>query len=153
MGRKLGLPADRVVTTVDRHANTSAASIPLALADAWVGGRIARGELLVLQGRPRLPFEKVLVFGLGRKADFSEAVFVAEVKHISSALEGLRVAHAVVELPGRPDGMIAPERAAELLVASITSEAHDSWALVEDAEGQKRLGAKLEADRRHTRRS
>ena len=117
----------------------------------FLGG--ARGELLVLQGRPRLPFEKVLVFGLGRKADFSEAVFVAEVKHISSALEGLRVAHAVVELPGRPDGMIAPERAAELLVASITSEAHDSWALVEDAEGQKRLGAKLEADRRHTRRS
>ena len=49
MGRKLGLPAERVVMTVDRHANTSAASIPLALADAWVGGRIARGELLVLE--------------------------------------------------------------------------------------------------------
>ena len=34
MGRKLGLPAERVVVTVDRHANTSAASVPLALAEA-----------------------------------------------------------------------------------------------------------------------
>ena len=31
MGRKLGLPPERVVVTVDRHANTSAASVPLAL--------------------------------------------------------------------------------------------------------------------------
>ena len=49
-GRKLGLPADRVVVTVDKHANTSAASIPLAL-DAAVGdGRIKRGDLLLLEG-------------------------------------------------------------------------------------------------------
>ncbi len=49
MGRKLGLPADRVVVTVDRHANTSAASIPLALAEAWRGGRMKRGDLVVLE--------------------------------------------------------------------------------------------------------
>jgi 3-oxoacyl-[acyl-carrier-protein] synthase-3 len=49
-GRKLGLPADRVVVTVDKHANTSAASIPLAL-DAAVGdGRIKKGDLLLLEG-------------------------------------------------------------------------------------------------------
>ena len=49
MGRKLGLSADRVVVTVDRHANTSAASIPLALAEAWHDGRMKRGDLLVLE--------------------------------------------------------------------------------------------------------
>ncbi len=49
MGRKLGLPAERVVVTVDRHANTSAASIPLALTEAWHGGRLRRGDLLVLE--------------------------------------------------------------------------------------------------------
>ncbi len=49
MGRKLGLPADRVVVTVDRHANTSAASIPLALAEAWHDGRMKPGDLLVLE--------------------------------------------------------------------------------------------------------
>jgi 3-oxoacyl-[acyl-carrier-protein] synthase-3 len=49
MGRKLGLPTDRVVITVDRHANTSAASIPLALAEARADGRIRRGDLVLLE--------------------------------------------------------------------------------------------------------
>src|SRR5271165_6341849 len=49
MGRKLGLAADRVVVTVDRHANTSAASVPLALAEAWHDGRIRRGDLVLLE--------------------------------------------------------------------------------------------------------
>ena len=49
MGRKLGLPPERVVVTVDRHANTSAASIPLALAEAWHAERLRRGDLLVLE--------------------------------------------------------------------------------------------------------
>jgi 3-oxoacyl-[acyl-carrier-protein] synthase-3 len=49
-GRKLGLPPERVVLTVDRHANTSAASIPLALETAVSDGRIKRGDLLLLEG-------------------------------------------------------------------------------------------------------
>jgi 3-oxoacyl-[acyl-carrier-protein] synthase-3 len=49
IGRKLGLPPDRVVVTVDRHANTSAASIPLALADAYRDGRIKRGHLVLME--------------------------------------------------------------------------------------------------------
>ncbi len=49
MGRKLGLPAERVVVTVDRHANTSAASIPLALAEASADGRLERGDLVVME--------------------------------------------------------------------------------------------------------
>jgi 3-oxoacyl-[acyl-carrier-protein] synthase-3 len=49
MGRKLGLPPERVVVTVDRHANTSAASVPLALAEAWRDGRIRRGDLVLLE--------------------------------------------------------------------------------------------------------
>src|SRR5271166_344898 len=49
IGRKLGLPGERVVVTVDRHANTSAASVPLALDEAWRDGRIRRGELLLLE--------------------------------------------------------------------------------------------------------
>ena len=49
-GRKLGLAPERVVVTVDRHANTSAASIPLALDTAVKDGRIKRGDLLLLEG-------------------------------------------------------------------------------------------------------
>ncbi|MEK7687799.1 MAG: beta-ketoacyl-ACP synthase III, partial [Pseudomonadota bacterium] len=49
-GRKLGLPPERVVVTVDRHANTSAASIPLALDTAVKDGRIKKNDLLLLEG-------------------------------------------------------------------------------------------------------
>jgi 3-oxoacyl-[acyl-carrier-protein] synthase-3 len=49
VGRKLGLPAERVVVTVDRHANTSAASIPLALTEALNDGRIVPGQLILLE--------------------------------------------------------------------------------------------------------
>ncbi len=49
MGRKLGLPPERVVITVDRHANTSAASVPLALAEACADGRIRKGDLVLME--------------------------------------------------------------------------------------------------------
>ena len=47
--RKFGIAPEKVVTTVDRHGNTSAASIPLALAVAVGDGRIKRGDLLLLE--------------------------------------------------------------------------------------------------------
>ncbi|MFZ5748573.1 MAG: beta-ketoacyl-ACP synthase III [Pseudomonadota bacterium] len=47
--RKLDLAPEKVVMTVDRHANTSAASVPLALDAAVRDGRIKRGDLLVLE--------------------------------------------------------------------------------------------------------
>lgn len=48
--RKLGIPAERVVITVDRHANTSAASVPLALDVAVRDGRVQAGQHVMLQG-------------------------------------------------------------------------------------------------------
>jgi len=47
--RKLGLPVEKFVITVDRHANTSAASIPLALDEAVRDGRIKKGDLVLLE--------------------------------------------------------------------------------------------------------
>jgi 3-oxoacyl-[acyl-carrier-protein] synthase-3 len=47
--RKLGLPAEKVVVTVDEHANTSAASVPLAFDTAIKDGRIKRGDIVVLE--------------------------------------------------------------------------------------------------------
>ena len=48
--KKLGMPMAQVVTTVDRHANTSAASIPLALDVAVRDGRICAGQHVLLEG-------------------------------------------------------------------------------------------------------
>jgi 3-oxoacyl-[acyl-carrier-protein] synthase III len=47
--RKLGLPREKVIVTVDQHANTSAASVPLALDVAVRDGRIKAGDLIVLE--------------------------------------------------------------------------------------------------------
>ncbi len=49
VARKLGIERDKVVVTVDRHANTSAASIPLALDEAIRDGRVKRGDLVLLE--------------------------------------------------------------------------------------------------------
>jgi 3-oxoacyl-[acyl-carrier-protein] synthase-3 len=48
--KKLKLPLERLIVTVDQHGNTSAASIPLALDHAVRGGRIQRGDTLMLEG-------------------------------------------------------------------------------------------------------
>ena len=48
-GKKLGLPVERVVITVDQHGNTSAASIPLAFDTAVRDGRIRRGQTLLME--------------------------------------------------------------------------------------------------------
>jgi 3-oxoacyl-[acyl-carrier-protein] synthase-3 len=47
--KKLGMTMDQVVVTVDKHGNTSAGSVPLALDEAVRSGKIKRGELLLLE--------------------------------------------------------------------------------------------------------
>ena len=47
--KKLGVPEDRIVITLDRHGNTSAASIPLAFDAAVKDGRIKRGQLILME--------------------------------------------------------------------------------------------------------
>ncbi|UJQ95644.1 beta-ketoacyl-ACP synthase III [Mariluticola halotolerans] len=48
-GRKLGIPAEKTIVTVDRHANTSAASVPLALREAVKDGRVNKGDLVMIE--------------------------------------------------------------------------------------------------------
>jgi 3-oxoacyl-[acyl-carrier-protein] synthase-3 len=49
VARRLAIPEDKVVVTVDRHGNTSAASVPLAFAAARADGRIKPGDLVLLE--------------------------------------------------------------------------------------------------------
>lgn len=48
VGKKLELPEDKVIVTVDHHGNTSAASIPLALSENFANGRLHKGDLVVI---------------------------------------------------------------------------------------------------------
>ena len=49
MAHRLKLPPEKVVYTIERHANTSAASVPLALAEAVTDGRIQRGQMVLME--------------------------------------------------------------------------------------------------------
>ena len=117
------------------------------LASGFVRGE--PGEVLLVPGKPHLPFEKVLLVGLGLRADFDEATFRLSVTRMASALEGLRVRRAVVELPGRGTAAIDAERAIILALECLGKEPeHDAWWLVEDAPAQKIIEQRVRSSQR-----
>lgn len=129
------------------------------LLDWRLAGRVSRlakesflkgeaGEVLCMQGRPRIPFDKVILLGAGARAEFDEAAYRKAILSLLVTLEGLHVKRAVVELPGRAGDAIAPERAAELVLeATRDSEAHDAWFLVEGAEAQAKITSRAQEGR------
>ena len=133
------------------------------LIDWRLGGRLsallragfltgARGEALLVPGKPHLPFEKVLVVGLGPRASFDEAAFRTAVVHIARALEGLRVRRAVVELPGRAAGAVEPREAITWTLECVgDSPEHDAWWLVEPPAAQKIIEERAADERRRVR--
>lgn len=133
------------------------------LLDWRLGGRLsallaagfatgAEGEALLVPGKPHLPYEKVLVIGLGARAGFGDATFRSAVTRIASALEGMHVRRAVVELPGRGSAAIDPEQAISLTLECLgTSPEHDAWWLVEDAASQKLVEQRAADERRRVR--
>ena len=121
--------------------------------EAFADGSV--GEIVCLQGRPRLPYEKVIVVGAGERAKFDEDVFRVAVAALLRTLEGLRVQRAVVELPGRATDQIAPERAAEIVLDAVRDsdahDAHDAWWLVEPPAAQAKIAARAIEERRRGR--
>jgi hypothetical protein len=114
------------------------------------------GEVLLLPGRPRLSFDKVLMFGAGPRVDFDEGVFARVIQHMLATIEGLCSRLAVVQLPGRQNDMITAERAADMLLEAAAREPHanqhDVWTLVESAEARKRITQHMIEERRRVRR-
>ena len=116
------------------------------LKSGFVVGQL--GEALLIPGKPHVPFEKVLVVGLGRREDFGDAPFREALLRITGALEGMRVRRAVVELPGRSTDAIEPERAIALMLDCVgSSPEHDAWWLVEDPAVEKRVDARIRGRR------
>jgi hypothetical protein len=133
------------------------------LLDWRLGGRLgaqlksgflrgSAGEALLVPGKPHVPFEKVLVVGLGPRAEFGEATFREALARIATTLEGLRIRRAVVELPGRTSSAIEPEAAITLTLDAISaSTEHDTWWLVEPPADQKRIELRAAEERRRVR--
>lgn len=133
------------------------------LLDWRLAGRLSRlakqaflvgeaGEVLAVPVRPRLPFDKVLVVGLGPRASFGEAIFEKALRRLFDTLSGLHVKKAIVELPGRGQDAIAPERAADVLF-DVLDEERDALVLVEDVDAQKKVEKQLHERRQRALRS
>jgi hypothetical protein len=115
--------------------------------------RGATGEVTMIPLRPKLPFDKALLFGLGERKSFDDGVFRSTVAHMLRAMEGLCARSAVVELPGRHTGAIAAEDAADMLLELAGGRPeHDVWTLIEPNEDQKKITARMTEQRRRDRR-
>lgn len=133
------------------------------LLDFRLAGRISRliqagyasgkvGEVLLIPGKPKLPFDKILLFGIGPRSEFNDPVFRSVLNKILRTLEGLRARTAVVELPGRHFDAISPERAADILLeAAGGQKEHDVWTLIEPAEAQRAITQHMIQERRRVR--
>lgn len=130
------------------------------LLDWRLAGRISRvmhqgfargrfGEVLLLPAKPRLPFDKVVLFGIGMGADFEERAYRQLIERMLTTLAGLRARTAVVELPGRHNDLIDAPRAVDILLEyAETRREHDVWTLVEPLHIQKILTQRLLQERR-----
>lgn len=133
------------------------------LVDWRLAGRISRllesefasgtlGEVVLVPGKPKLPFDKILLFGIGSRGDFNERVYRKVVEKMLSTLAGLQARTAVVELPGRHFDAIAPERAADILLECAGGrQEHDVWTLVEPQEAQRAVTQHMIQERRRVR--
>jgi hypothetical protein len=122
------------------------------MVNGFATGRL--GEVVLLTGKPKLPFDKVLCFGLGDKAGFDEVLYRTVLQRVLDTLLKLGARTAVVELPGRHFDGIAPERAADILLESVgTSRDHDSWTLIEPVDAQRVVTQHMIQERRRVRRA
>lgn len=134
-----------------------------ALCDWRLGGRLSRlmredfitgalGEVVMVPGKPKLAFDKIIVFGLGAKADFDKAAYATVIERVFTTLSQLRVRTAVVELPGRAEGLIDPIVAADVVLDEAERDADiDAWTLVEGLDARAAIEQHA-AERRRRRR-
>jgi hypothetical protein len=99
-----------------------------------------QGEVTLLPPRPRLPFDKLLLLGLGARGAFDETAYAEALRRTFGALSAMRTHSVALALPGRATGAIGAERAMTcLLEVSAAAEDQDELVLIEDVESQKAM--------------
>ena len=134
------------------------------LCDWRLGGRISAlqrrglvsgelGEVVMLPGKPRMSFDKLILFGAGPRAGFEEGAFREVVQRMLATMRGLCARVAVVELPGRHEGLIRAEEAADALLDCAGRDREDDvWTLVERSDGKQQITQHMIEQRRRVRR-
>jgi hypothetical protein len=134
------------------------------LCDWRLGGRISDlqrrglvtcelGEVVMIPCKPRMGFDKLILFGAGARSEFDEGTFREVASRMLATMAGLCTRVAVVELPGRHDGLIRAELAADVLLDCAGRERGDHvWTLVERSEGKQQITQHMIEQRRRVRR-
>ncbi len=161
--RKLDLAATEVLVACVSETERPPRGIA-GLIDFRLAGRISRlmaagditgklGEVSLVPGKPKLPFDKLVFFGVGDAAKVNERVFRSIVDKMLHCVTGLRARTAVVQLPGRYDNRIEPDRAADLLLERAAALPDlDSWTLVDVPEAARVVTQHMIQERRRVRR-
>ncbi|NUP09249.1 MAG: leucyl aminopeptidase [Polyangiaceae bacterium] len=156
------LDTEVLVATV--HSDVRPARGVVGLCDFRMGGRIskllrtgfvsgARGEVVMVPGKPFLSFDKILLFGAGPIAEMDLGRFDELVKSFYDRLARLRARVAVVELPGRAHGSIPPNDAGQAVLREAQRDREcDWWTLVESLDGRAVIEALVQEQRRRVRR-
>ena len=115
-----------------------------------IDGRV--GEVTLVPARPRLPFEKLVLFRMGQSGSFSESAFTACVENMFRTLTRSKVRASVLVLPGRARSLIEPARAMELFLGVANKHAeHDQVTLVDHADAERAMQPIVERERRRAR--
>ncbi|MBL8601821.1 MAG: leucyl aminopeptidase [Myxococcales bacterium] len=113
-------------------------------------GRVegALGEVTLVPGRPRLPFDKLLLVGCGAREDFDEAAHERVVLQLLRALEGLRLRSFAVSLPGRGAGVLGPAEAVRWFLRVLgDAPRFDEVMVLDEAESQRVMMPVVESER------
>jgi hypothetical protein len=130
------------------------------LADWRLAGRLSRlvkadrlsgrrNEVVMTPpARARLPFARLMLFGLGEQAGFDEGRYAAAVRRIRSVLERAGIRRYAVQPPGRATGLIAPRRALELWIETAKQDGLEhEVTVIESPSGQKEMQEALRGRR------
>jgi hypothetical protein len=111
------------------------------------------GESLLCPAGPRLPFERLLLVGVGPRDRFDDRAFELANSKVLAALMGLRVRNVAVSIPGRSVGLLAAEDAGRRFLAAIAAGADelDELALLDEPDALRAMAPGADAERRRQR--
>lgn len=125
-----------------------------ALSKLLLRGRVtgARGEVVLLPPRPKLPVDKLFLFGVGARGAFDAATLDATIAVALRTLSSTRVRTAAFVLPGRAAHLVEPAPAiTAFLAVAARHQDIDEITLVESSEAQREMEPVLEQERRRAR--
>lgn len=111
------------------------------------------GECTLCPAGPRLPFERLLLVGVGMRERFDDRAFDRACERVRDALIGLRVRNIAVNIPGRSAGLLGAEDAGRRFLAAISDamDELDEVAILDEPEALRALAPGADAERRRQR--